>query len=59
MIKIPLLRKGEPYESLDVARVAHHRTREVFAEVSQANAGLIRRDLLDQETGRKALSWLT
>jgi acyl-CoA reductase-like NAD-dependent aldehyde dehydrogenase len=59
MIKIPLLRKGEPYESLDVARVAHHRTREVFAEVSQANAGLIRRDLLDQETGRKALSGLT
>jgi acyl-CoA reductase-like NAD-dependent aldehyde dehydrogenase len=56
---IPLLRKGEPYESLDVARVLHHRTREVFVEVSQANAGLIRRDLLDQETGRKALGKLS
>ena len=58
-MKIPLLRKGEPYESLEVARVAHHRTREVFVEVSQANAGLIRRDLLDQETGRTALGKFT
>lgn len=56
MLHIPLLRKGEPYQSLDVARVPHHRTREVFVEVSQANAGLIRRDLREQETGRAALS---
>lgn len=48
MIHIPLLRKGEPYTSLDVARVPHHRTREPFVEISQANNGLIRRDLLDQ-----------
>lgn len=56
MLHLPLLRKGEPYRSLDVARVAHHRTRELFVEVSQANNGLIRRDLLDQETGRRALA---
>src|ERR1044071_10380440 len=55
MLHLPLLRKGEPYRSLDVARVAHHQTRELFVEVSQANTGLIRRDLLDQETGRRAL----
>ncbi len=55
MLHLPLLRRGEPYKSLDVARVAHHQTRELFVEVSQANTGLIRRDLLDQETGRKAL----
>jgi hypothetical protein len=48
MLHIPILRKGEPYTSLDVARVPHHRTREPFVEISQANAGLIRRDLLDQ-----------
>lgn len=36
--------------------VAHHRTGEPFVEVSQANSGLLRRDLLDQETGRKALA---
>src|ERR1044071_953008 len=56
MLHLPLLRKGEPYRSLDVARVAHHRTRELFVEVSQANVGLVRRDLLDQETGRAALA---
>jgi hypothetical protein len=56
MLHLPLLRKGEPYKSLDVARVPHHRTRELFVEVSQANVGLIRRDLLDQETNRKSLS---
>ncbi len=56
MLQIPLLRKGRPYSSLDVARVAHHRTREPFAEISQANSGLIRRDLLDQKSGRDALS---
>lgn len=55
-VHLPILRKGEPYKSLDVARVPHHRTRELFVEISQANSGLIRRDLLNQETGRKALS---
>ncbi len=56
MLHIPLLRSGEPYKSLDVARLPHHRTRESFVEVSQANTGLIRRDLLDQTAGRKTLS---
>ncbi len=56
MISIPILRKGEPYTSLDVVRVPHHRTREPFVEISQANAGLIRRDLLDQRSARAALT---
>jgi Aldehyde dehydrogenase family len=56
MLHIPLLRKGEPYTSLDIARVPHHRTREPFVEISQANAGLIRRDLLDQAEGHTLLS---
>ncbi|HYG12058.1 MAG TPA: aldehyde dehydrogenase family protein [Pyrinomonadaceae bacterium] len=56
MLHIPLLRKGEPYRSLDVVRVAHHRTREPFVEISQANAGLIRRDLAGQERARAALA---
>ncbi|HKR13711.1 MAG TPA: aldehyde dehydrogenase family protein, partial [Pyrinomonadaceae bacterium] len=56
MSHIPILRQGEPYKSLDVARVPHHRTRETFVEVSQANAGLIRRDLSRQEIARAALS---
>ena len=48
MLHIPILRRGQPYKSLDVARVPHHRTREPFVEISQANVGLIRRDLRDQ-----------
>lgn len=56
MLHIPILRQGSPYKSLDVARVPHHRTRETFVEVSQANAGLIRRDLSRQEIARAGLS---
>jgi hypothetical protein len=48
MLHIPILRKGKPYKSVDVARPLHQRTREPFVEISQANVGLIRRDLLDQ-----------
>ena len=59
MLHIPILRHGEPYQSLDVARVPHHRTRELFVEISQANAGLIRRDLREQEQQRKKLSQLS
>ena len=59
MLHIPILRKGEPYKSLDVVRVPHHRTREPFVEISQANNGLIRRDLLDQATAKRALEALS
>ncbi|HXG66385.1 MAG TPA: aldehyde dehydrogenase family protein [Blastocatellia bacterium] len=56
MLHIPLLRKGTPYKSLDMVRTPHHRTREPFVEISQANNGLIRRDLLDQQSAKDALS---
>ena len=56
MLHIPILRHGEPYKSLDVARVPHHQTRELFVEISQANAGLIRRDLRDQQQAREKLA---
>lgn len=56
MLHIPLLRKGVPYKSLDVVRVPHHRTRQPFVEISQANNGLIRRDLLDQQSAKDALN---
>ncbi len=54
-INLPLLRRGEPYTSLDVAVAPHHQTREPFVAVSQANAGLIRRDLRDQKTAHDKL----
>ena len=58
MIHIPILRHGVPYTSLDVIRIPHHRTRETFAEMSQVNAGIIRRDLRDEEqlSARQALA---
>ena len=56
MIHIPILRRGEPYKSLDVATAPHHQTREPFVEISQANSGLIRRDLRDQQTAHKKLA---
>jgi acyl-CoA reductase-like NAD-dependent aldehyde dehydrogenase len=58
MLHIPILRHGVAYKSLDVVRVPHHRTREPFVEISQANGGLIRRDLREegQEAARRALA---
>jgi hypothetical protein len=56
MLHIPILRNGVPYRSLDLSTVSHHRTREPFVEVSQANIGLIRRDLLEQPQMKKVLS---
>ena len=56
MLHIPVLRQGRPYKSLQVARVPHHRSEEPFVEVSQANGGLIRRDLLQQGAMRAALA---
>ena len=58
MLHVPLLRRGRPYRSLDVARAPHHATGAPFAEISQANVGLIRRDLLAQEEMRGALARL-
>src|SRR5688572_11855835 len=59
MLHIPLLRKGEPYKSVDILRTQHYRTKEPFVGLSQANVGLIRRDLLDQEGPRRALAGYT
>jgi acyl-CoA reductase-like NAD-dependent aldehyde dehydrogenase len=58
MLHLPLLRFGRPYKSLDISRVVHHRTREPLVEISQANLGLIRRDLMRQDEAFAALSRL-
>lgn len=55
MIHVPILRRGKPYRSLDVARIPHYKTGEAVAEVSQANPGLVRRDLLQQRAMRAPL----
>lgn len=45
MRHIPILRLGTPYESVDKVRLLHHTTGAPVAEVSQANSGLIVRDI--------------
>ena len=56
MIHIPLIRRGQPYRSIDIARTNHFITGEPYVEMSQANVGLIRRDLLKQGESRAALA---
>jgi len=55
MIHFPILRWGEPYKSLEVDKVYHHATGELMAEVSQANAGLIARDMRNAARAREVL----
>lgn len=45
MLKIPALRWGKPYESLETDTVTHFLTGEPIAQVSQANGGLLQRDM--------------
>ncbi|QOV88048.1 aldehyde dehydrogenase family protein [Humisphaera borealis] len=45
MLHIPILRHGKPYESVDKTTIVHHATGEPVAQVSQANSGLISRDI--------------
>jgi len=58
MLHLPILRRGRPYRSVDVAPVPHFRTKEPVVGLSQANAGLVRRDLReeDQAAMRAALA---
>src|SRR5437870_4145145 len=55
MIRIPVLRWGEPYESLEVDKVVHFETGEVLAEVSRANAALVERDMRHAQRARDVL----
>ena len=56
LLHVPILRGGQPYRSLDTIRTPHYRTREPFVEISQANVGLIRRDLRNQQEARAILA---
>ncbi len=45
MLHIPILRHGGPYESVDKIQLVHHATGEPVAMVSQANPGMVVRDI--------------
>ncbi len=55
MIHFPVLRWGKPYKSLDVDKVVHFESGEPLAEVSQAIAGMIQRDLWHTSQARASL----
>jgi hypothetical protein len=55
MLHLPILRWGVPYRSVNQVVTPHFRTREPFVSMSQANVGLIRRDLLKQTEARASL----
>ena len=56
MIHFPILRWGQPYTSLETTQVHHFATGEPVAEVSQANPGMVARDLRKgSERARDAL----
>ena len=52
---IPILRRGVAYRSLDRIELVDHRGRGPVAAISQANAGLIRKDLARLGESRRAL----
>jgi acyl-CoA reductase-like NAD-dependent aldehyde dehydrogenase len=55
VITIPVIRWGQPYESLEVAEVNHFATGEPIAKVCQAGGGIIRRDMRQAQKARDAL----
>ena len=55
MLHLPILRWGRPYRSVNQVVTPHFRTRQPFVSMSQANLGLIRRDLLQQADARALL----
>jgi len=55
MLHLPILRWGQPYRSVNQVVTPHFRTREPFVSMSQANIGLIRRDLIKQADARALL----
>ncbi len=55
MIKLPVIRWGQPYDSLEVAEVNHFATGEPIAKVSQAVGGIIKRDMRQAQQARDAL----
>ncbi len=55
MLNLPVIRWGQPYESLEQEEVRHFVTGEPIAKVSQANPGLLARDLRRAHQARAVL----
>jgi acyl-CoA reductase-like NAD-dependent aldehyde dehydrogenase len=55
VLNIPVIRWGKPYESLEIDQVLHFATGEPIAKVSQANGGIIQRDMRQAKRARDIL----
>src|SRR2546428_4451527 len=55
MVNIPILRWGEPYTSMESESVVHFITGETLAKVSQANPGLLAKDIRKAQRSRDLL----
>ena len=55
MLEIPVIRWGKDYESLEKSEIVHFATGEPIANVSQANGGLVTRDMRKAQSARDAL----
>lgn len=55
MLTLPVLRWGEPYESLESDEVVHFSTGEPIAKVNQAGGGIIQRDMRKAQRARSVL----
>lgn len=55
MLNIPILRWGKPYESLELDEIVHFRTGEPIAQIGQANAGILQRDMRKAGRAREIL----
>jgi len=55
VLNIPVIRWGKPYESLELDEVVHFSTGETIAQVSQANGGIIQRDMRKAHRAREIL----
>jgi acyl-CoA reductase-like NAD-dependent aldehyde dehydrogenase len=58
MIQLPVIRWGQPYESLEFDQVTHFATGEPIAKVGRANGGMIHRDMRKAQAARDALTSL-
>ena len=56
MVHLPILRAGRPYRSLELVRLTDIASGEPVAEVSQANRGLIARDLQRKDDNHARLA---
>ena len=55
MLTLPVLRWGQPYDSLETDEVVHFSTGEPIAKVSQAGGGIIQRDMRRAQRARAVL----